>query len=52
MSFWEQAYGWGWVTTEQLRLIVITDKMPYGEITEDGFHRITGETFAQEEGID
>lgn len=51
MSFWEQAYGWGWVTSEQLRLIVITEKMPYGEITEEEFLQITGEVFAIEEEV-
>lgn len=45
MTFWEQAFGWGWVTSEQLRLIVITELTPYGELTEVDFKRITGEDF-------
>lgn len=52
MSFWEQAYGWGWVTADQLRLIVITEQTPYGELTEEEFFGITGETFNREEPVD
>jgi len=45
MNFWKQAFGWGWVTAEQLRLIVITEEVPFGELTKGEFKRITGENF-------
>ncbi|MEK4713490.1 XkdX family protein [Sporosarcina sp. FSL K6-5500] len=45
MNFWELAYGWGWATIAQLRIMTITDTMPFGEITKEEFKRITGEDF-------
>ena len=45
MNFWNLAFTWGWVTATQLRAIVITDSMQFGELTKDEFKEITGEDF-------
>ena len=45
MSFWKLAYGWGWVTAEDLRKVVITEDFPYGEITKEEYKEITGQNF-------
>lgn len=45
MNFWENAYKWGWADIDMLRFMVITDDMPFGEITKEDFERITGEPY-------
>ena len=45
MAFWKLAYTQKWVTAEQLRLAVITESNPYGEITPEQFKEITGKDF-------
>ena len=45
MAFWKLAYTHKWVTAEQLRLAVITESNPYGEITPEQFKEITGKDF-------
>ena len=45
MAFWKLAYNQKWVTAEQLRLAVITESNPYGEITPEQFKEITGKDF-------
>lgn len=45
MEFWELAYTRGWVDLETLRLVVITEASPYGDITPEEFERITGIEF-------
>lgn len=45
MAFWKLAYTQKWVTVEQLRLAVITESNPYGEITPEQFKEITGKDF-------
>lgn len=45
MAFWILAYNMKWVTKDQLRLVVKTEKNPFGEITPDEFKIITGEDF-------
>ena len=49
MNFWRDAFGWGWVTAEQLRLMVITDTFAFGEITKQEYKDITGIPFDQPE---
>nr|DAY48418.1 MAG TPA: hypothetical protein [Caudoviricetes sp.] len=46
MTFWQLAYSRKWVTADQLRLAVKTEKNPYGQITADEFKTISGENFA------
>lgn len=45
MAFWSLAYNLKWVTKDQLRLAVKTEKNPFGEITPEEFKIITGEDF-------
>ncbi|MEK4025768.1 XkdX family protein [Sporosarcina sp. FSL W7-1283] len=45
MSFWRDAFGWGWVTADQLRLMVITDTFAFGEITKQEYEDITGQPY-------
>ena len=45
MDFWEMAYKLKWVTAEELRQAVITEKNPYGEITPEEYKEITGQDF-------
>lgn len=49
MSFWKDAYKWGWADVDLLRMVVITDEMPFGEITKGEFEGITGVPFDVEE---
>lgn len=45
MNFWKLAYKMNWVTAEQLRLAVKTEKNPYGEITPEQYKEVTGVDF-------
>lgn len=45
MTFWKLAYTLKWVSLEQLRLAVITEARPHGEITAEQFFTITREVF-------
>jgi len=45
MNFWKMAYNMKWVTAEQLRLAVITETNPYGEITTEEYKDITNKEF-------
>ena len=45
MEFWRLAYNRKWVKAEQLRLAVITESNPYGEITPEEYEQITGTKF-------
>lgn len=45
MAFWKLAYKQKWVTIDQLRLAVLTEANPYGEITPEEFKTITGKEF-------
>lgn len=45
MIFWENAFKWGWADADLLRMVVITDQLPNGELTKEDFKRITGENF-------
>ena len=45
MAFWKLAYNMKWVTAEQLRLAVITEDNPFGEITPEQYKEITGIPF-------
>lgn len=45
MSFWQLAYNRKWVDVDQLRVVVKTEKNPYGEITPAEFKQITGVEF-------
>lgn len=45
MAFWKLAFNMKWVTIDQLRLAVITETNPFGEITPDEFKQITGQDF-------
>lgn len=45
MNFWKMAYNMKWVTAEQLRLAVITETNPYGEITAEEYKDITNKEF-------
>jgi hypothetical protein len=46
MSFWQLAFNSKWITAEQLKQVVITSSNPFGEITEEEFYNITGESFS------
>ncbi|MEK5069832.1 XkdX family protein [Sporosarcina sp. FSL K6-1508] len=48
MTFWENAFLWGWADVALLRMVVKTEQMPFGEITKEDFKRITGEDFDSE----
>lgn len=41
MNFWKMAYNLKWVTAEQLRLAVVTESNPFGEITPEQYKEIT-----------
>lgn len=45
MEFWVMAYNLKWVTTEKLRLVVITESNPFGEITVAEYTEITKQDF-------
>lgn len=45
MAFWKMAYNQKWVTAEQLRLAVVTESNPYGEITAEEYKEITNKDF-------
>lgn len=45
MAFWKLAFNMKWVTAEQLRLTVLTEKNPRGEITPEEYKEITGIDF-------
>lgn len=45
MAFWKLAFNMNWVSAEQLRLAVVTENNPFGEITEAQYKEITGVDF-------
>lgn len=45
MAFWKLAFEQKWVTASQLRLAVVTESNPYGEITPEQYKEITGQDF-------
>ena len=45
MTFWKMAFNLKWVTVEQLRLAVVTESNPYGEITSEEYKVITNKDF-------
>ena len=45
MAFWKSAFNMGWVTAEQLRIAVLTEDNPRGEITTEEYKEITGQDF-------
>ena len=45
MAFWKMAFNLKWVTSEQLRLAVVSESNPYGEITSEEYKTITGLDF-------
>lgn len=45
MAFWQLAIDKKWCTPEQLRLAVITEKAPWGDITPEEYEIITGIKF-------
>ena len=45
MSFWADAFKWGWADADLIRMVVITDDFPWGEITKEEFEEITGQPF-------
>lgn len=45
MNFWQIAFISRWVTAEQLRIAVITDTNPFGEITPEQYKEITKQEF-------
>lgn len=45
MTFWKLAFNMGWVTAEQLRLAVLADTNPRGEITPEQYKEITNIDF-------
>lgn len=45
MNFWVDAFRWGWADANLLRLVVKTDKNPFGEISKEEFREITGEEY-------
>ncbi|WP_413373275.1 XkdX family protein [Paenibacillus taichungensis] len=42
MTFWSLAFRMKWVTAEALRIAVLTDSNPFGEITPEQYGQITG----------
>ncbi len=49
MGFWELGYKSGWFGKDILRLAVITESNPFGEITTEQYKEITGEEFEVEQ---
>ncbi|MER2006736.1 MAG: XkdX family protein [Psychrobacillus sp.] len=45
MAFWKMAFNLKWVTSEQLRLAVVTESNPFGEITPEEYKDITKQEF-------
>lgn len=45
MAFWKMAFNLKWVTSEQLRLAVVTESNPFGEITPEEYKGITKQEF-------
>ncbi|MEK4629753.1 MAG: XkdX family protein [Solibacillus sp.] len=43
MAFWKMALKW--VTSEQLRIAVVTESNPFGEITPEEYKDITKQEF-------
>jgi hypothetical protein len=44
-DWWKLAYSQGWITAEDLRMFVLTEENPYGEITPEEYKQITGIDF-------
>lgn len=40
MEFWKMAYNFDWVTKEELKGAVITEKNPFGDITKEQYEEI------------
>lgn len=49
MGFWELAYKMKWIGKDILKLAVITELNPFGEVTKEEYKKITGEEFAVEQ---
>lgn len=45
MAFWKMAFNLKWVTAEQLRLAVMTERNPFGEISPEKYKEITKQDF-------
>lgn len=45
MNFWKMAFNLKWVTAEQLRLAVVTESNPFGEISPEQYKEITKQDF-------
>lgn len=45
MAFWKMAFNLKWVTAEQLRLAVMTESNPFGEISPEEYKEITKQDF-------
>ncbi|WP_339216880.1 XkdX family protein [Solibacillus sp. FSL W8-0372] len=45
MAFWKMAFNLKWVTAEQLRLAVMTESNPFGEISPEEYNEITKQDF-------
>lgn len=45
MAFWKMAFNLKWVTAEQLRLAVMTESNPFGEISSEEYKEITKQDF-------
>lgn len=45
MKFWEMAFSNRWVTADELKSAVRTEKNPSGEITKEKYEQITGVQF-------
>lgn len=45
MAFWKLAFNMGWIDADKLRLVVVTDESPNGEITAEEYKEITGIDF-------
>lgn len=45
MAFWKLAYNQKWVTADKLRLAVLSENNPFGEITREEYEEITSVEF-------
>lgn len=45
MEFWTLAWEYKWCTIEQLKIMVKTERSPFGDITKEEYKTITGQEY-------
>ena len=47
MDWWKMSFANGWVTKEELKLVVVTPENPFGDITKEEYKEITGAEYQE-----